>query len=128
MNDEEDFYIVMKLTSGEDVMCSLLAEDEEYIEVMDPIKIGTIIDATSEREVITAKPLCQFTNERTFVLQKKNIIYIKPLAHSFTEHYIGLASKYLEMVKPEESRESIVEEPEDNFSESFFIEGTDTYN
>jgi hypothetical protein len=131
MNEEadEDFYIVMKLVSGEDVMCSLLAEDEEYIEVMDPIQIGSLIDAASHKEVMTVKPLCQFSSERTFVLQKKNIIYIKPLAHAMTQHYLGLTSRYEELIAPEDlSVKYTEEELEESLSGKFFVEGTDTYN
>ena len=73
MLDENEFYIVMKLTSGEQVMAVLKEEDEEHVLLESPMCIKTIPILEAGREHVTAHPLCQFSDDRTFVIAKREL-------------------------------------------------------
>ena len=87
MLDENEFYIVMKLTSGEQVMAVLKEEDDDHVLLESPMCIRTIPILDANREHITAQPLCQFSDDRSFVIAKRDIMFVKKLHHVFIPHY-----------------------------------------
>ena len=94
MITDSDFYIVMKLVSGEQVMAVLRQEDELHILVEHPMVMKTIVDFEEGKERVTASPLCPFTSDDEFVLDKKNVMYVKKLDHVFVDHYRDIVSQY----------------------------------
>ena len=155
MITDSDFYIVMKLCSGEQVMAILRQEDEEHILVEHPIVMRPIVDFEAGKEKVTAAPLCPFTSDDEFVLDKKNVLYIKKLHHIFIDHYRSIVKEYEtsanfvprgsaesldwgdEPPTPEEARSAIrqlknifEEEEEINWEEKmkFLVDGNDTIN
>lgn len=100
-----DFYIVLKLNSGEQVMAVLHEEDENNIMIENPMVIKTIMNFEAGKEHITASPLCSFTDEQSFVLPKQSILFIKKLHHVFIPHYQKIVADYMEstLFSPAES-------------------------
>ena len=94
MLDDNEFYIVMKLTSGEQVMAVLKEEDEEHVLLDFPLCIRTIPILEAGREHITAHPLCQFSEDRTFVISKRDIMFVKKLHHAFIPHYQRIVAEH----------------------------------
>ena len=94
MLDENEFYIVMKLTSGEQVMAVLKEEDEEHVLLESPMCIKTIPLLEQGREHVTAHPLCQFSDDRTFVIAKRDIMFVKKLHHLFVPHYQRIVEEH----------------------------------
>lgn len=92
----DDFFVVCKFTSGEQVMAVLLAEDEGHIELENPMTIRTIPNLQTSREQITAHPFCQFSDETTYVVEKKNILFIKKLHHVFVPHYKRIVEEHMQ--------------------------------
>ena len=90
----EELYVVLKLTSGEQVMAVLSAEDEEYVELVSPMCIKTIPVLQTGKEHITAAPLCQFTGDTTYVIAKKDIMFVKKMHHIFVPHYQRIVSEH----------------------------------
>lgn len=96
MLKENDFYIVLKLTSGEQVMAVLREEDEKNILVEYPMIMKTIVNLEQGKEHLTASPLCAFTDESEFILPKKSILFIKKLHHVFIPHYQRIVNEHEE--------------------------------
>jgi len=153
MLDDNEFYIVMKLTSGEQVMAVLREEDEEHVLLESPMCIRTIPILEASREHVTAHPLCQFSDDRTFVISKRDIMFVKKLHHLFIPHYqrivaeherISFVSKdqkqellWEDDVDQEEAKrrismlEDLAKTPKDEEEEKryrVFVEGNDTIN
>ena len=148
MLTEKDVYVVIKLVSGEQVMAILEEEDENIVQLCHPMTIRTIPIVGQGREHITAHPFCQFTDDKFFLIEKKNVIFIKRLHHMMIPHYKRLVSEHgndwkIEnppveseepMITAEEARKRIamlmgiagMEEREEKPIESTFVEGNDT--
>jgi hypothetical protein len=90
----DDFYVICKFTSGEQVMAVLVAEDETHIELENPMTIRTVPIIEVGREQITAHPFCQFSDETDFVISKKNILFIKKMHHVFVPHYQRIVEEH----------------------------------
>lgn len=128
-----ELFVVLKLVSGEQVMAVLRSEDEMFIEVESPMCIRTIPVLATNREHITAHPLCQFTDDVNYVLDKKDVMYIKKMHHVFIPHYLRIVEEHekLGLLDTNERRKAedltLEEEPiEENFTT--FVEGNDTIN
>jgi hypothetical protein len=94
MLEDNEFYIVMKLTSGEQVMAVLKEEDDEHVLLESPMCIKTIPIVEQSREHVTAHPLCQFSDDRTFVIAKRDIMFVKKLHHLFVPHYQRIVEEH----------------------------------
>ena len=154
MLEDNEFYVVMKLTSGEQVMAVLKEEDEDYVLLESPMCIRMIPILERHREVITAAPLCQFSDDTTFVLSKKDILFVKKLHHLFIPHYQRIVHEHEkstvftprqtaedldweEDITMEEAKrriemlEDLAKTPKDEREEErfrVFVEGNDTIN
>lgn len=153
MLDENELYIIMKLTSGEQVMAVLKEEDEEHVLLESPMCIRTIPILEAHREHVTAHPLCQFSDDRTFVIAKRDIMFVKKLHHLFIPHYQRIVAEHekLSFISKDKKEELIFEDdidieeakrrilmleelakiPKDEGEEErfrVFVEGNDTIN
>ena len=90
----EDSYIVMKLNTGEQIMGILEQEDATHIQILDPMLIRTIPILSEGREHVTAHPYCQFTSDNVFDIDKKNVIFIKPLLRTMIPHYLRIVKQH----------------------------------
>ena len=86
LNDSE-YYVIIKLISGEQLMAVLEAEDALYVKLLSPMNIRTVVDTSLGKEQITAVPLCAFTSDKNFLIEKKNVLFIKRLDPIFISHY-----------------------------------------
>jgi hypothetical protein len=156
MIKDNEFYIVLKLTSGEQIMAVLQEEDEDHVLIDNPMVMRTIMNFEAGKEHITASPLCAFTDEQSFVIPKCNILFIKKLHHVFIPHYQKIVSDHMEstLFSPADSTtgESLlwddeppsieearkmkkmledvlgIEEEDKPSPKSVFVEGNDTIN
>jgi hypothetical protein len=150
MLDGTEFYVVVKLTSGEQMLAVLKNEDDDYVEIESPMVIRTIPNLSEGREHVTAHPFCQFSDENNFTLHKANILFVKKLHHAFIPHYLRIVSESErtslvtqeddwegEVMSVEEARRRIEmlrsiagldEEEETPSPKSVFVEGNDTIN
>ncbi len=129
-----ELYVVMKLVSGENVMAVLKSEDEDFIEVESPMCIRTIPVIETGREHITASPLCQFSEDSTsYVLDKKNLMFVKKMHHLFIPHYQKIVADHEEVglnIEPRIRKNNKVMEESRPAEEDFLfvIEGNNTIN
>lgn len=94
MLNDNDLYVVFKLTSGENVMAVLRQEDESHVMVEHPMVMRSIMNFEAGKEHLTAAPLCAFTDETDFVIAKKNIMYMKKLHRVFIPHYQRIVDEH----------------------------------
>lgn len=101
-----EVFVVIKLTTGEQLMTALNAEDDVFIELAHPMVVRTIPNLETGREHITCAPFCVFSNDSTFVLDKKNVMFIKPLNETFITHYMRVVEEHEKGVEflPREER------------------------
>jgi hypothetical protein len=87
-------YIVLKLSTGEQLMGILEQEDATHIQILDPMLIRTIPIVNEGREHVTAHPYCQFTGDNVFDIEKRNVIFIKPLLATMIPHYLRIVKEH----------------------------------
>lgn len=83
----KEFYVVLKLSTGEQIMGMLEQEDSTHLQIVSPMILRAIPVLSEGREHITAHPYCQFTDDNVFDIEKRNVIYIKPLKEIMIPHY-----------------------------------------
>jgi hypothetical protein len=155
MLDGSEFYVVLKLSTGEQMMAVLRNEDEEYIEIEYPMVMRMIPILSEGKEHITAHPFCQFSDDRHFTLHKSDVMFVKKLHHVFIPHYQRIVKEHEhsslvsrgeetaldwgdeeEVMTVEEAKKRIemlrsiagIEEEEQPSAKSTFVEGNDTIN
>ena len=87
-------FIVIKLNTGEQIMGILEQEDATHIQILDPMLIRTIPILSEGKEHVTAHPYCQFTSDNVFDIDKKNIIFMKPLLKNMIPHYLRIVKQH----------------------------------
>lgn len=89
-------YIVIKLTTGEQVMAALEDDATDYLDVSFPmvIKATAVSDGERIQEQITAHPFCQFSADKYFRLPKSSIMFYKELHESLISHYTRIVNNY----------------------------------
>jgi len=93
MSDSE-MYVVLKLTSGENVMAVFRQEDDKHVLIENPMVMRSIMNFEEGKEHLTASPLCVFTTDVDFVIPKANIMYIKKLHHTFIAQYKKIVKEH----------------------------------
>ncbi len=74
---EEEFYAIIKLISGEEILSKVCPcdEDDRIILILDdPIIMETILIRKLEMTTIKVTPWIKFSNNRMFVMDMKNVI------------------------------------------------------
>lgn len=104
MLNGNELFVILKLVSGEQVMAVLRSEDEDYIEVESPMCIRTFPIIETGKEHITAHPLCQFTDEINYVLDKKDVMFIKKMHHIFISHYLRIVKEHEDLADLNEDK------------------------
>jgi hypothetical protein len=85
------------------------------------------------KEHITAHPLCQFSDDVNYVLDKKDVMFVKKMHHIFIPHYMRIVKEHEELVDDNEQKsapraEDLYWEEEQEIDLRNFVEGNDTIN
>lgn len=94
MLDGSEFFVVLKLCSGEQVMAVLREEDDDRILLESPMVMRTVPIFETGREHVTAHPLCQFSDDRIYVILKKDVMFCKKMHHVFVPHYMRIVKEH----------------------------------
>lgn len=104
----DEHYVIVKFTSGEQVMAVLLEETIEDVTIVYPmqIRMTPILDVDGAREHVTATPWNKFAEDPEITINKRNILFIKNLHHVLIPHYTRLVSENEEtqLVNKKENR------------------------
>ena len=138
---DTDLFVVLKLVSGEQVMAVLRSEDEMFIEIESPMCIKSVPTLDTNREHITAQPLCQFTDDVNYTLDKKDVMFIKKMHYIFIPHYMRIVEEHEKLAEVNASvvdrstqvketiqalKEHLAKKEEETFRN--YVEGNDTIN
>jgi hypothetical protein len=126
-----ELFVILKLVSGEQVMAVLRSEDEMFIEIESPMCIRTIPILHAQKEHITAHPLCQFSSDVNYTLDKKDVMFIKKMHHIFIPHYMRIVKEHEQIVVAKEEKSPSAddlswEDEEEDLRN--FVEGNETIN
>ena len=82
-------YVVIKLCTGDQLMATVMNETLDGNTVLDPIQIKTIpmMDEGEYVEQVVSNSFCQFTKDREFTFNFKDIIYCKQLNPAIVKYY-----------------------------------------
>ena len=116
MND----YVVIKLVSGEQLFARLLNETENGVVILNPINVRIISITNPKGEIVeksVMSPFTQFTEDKQFVFNRKDIIFCKNLHHKMISFYRSFINQ---LMIEEEDLEKIEfqeeQEPEEKYS------------
>lgn len=89
-------FVVVKLVSGEQVMATLTNEDADTIQLHYPmvIKMIPFIQDDQAHEHVTAAPLCQFSDDNNYVIEKAKILFVKKLHEVLIPHYNRIVDEH----------------------------------
>jgi hypothetical protein len=90
-------YVFIKLTTGEQLMATLDAEDESHVAISHPMVLRlTPVDLGDGRmhENVSATPFCKFSEGDDFILPKTSIMFIKQLSSTIVNHYKVVVEQY----------------------------------
>jgi hypothetical protein len=108
---DEDKYVYLKMQNGENIMATKVFENNEIITIESPMLIRMFprLEPTGLVEQITSGPYCQFTEERTFTFQKKDVLFTKRLHTMMIPHYERMISEQEGIDEPELAGDDTVE-------------------
>lgn len=113
-------YVAVRLTTGEDLLAVLTDEDEHYIKLEEPMVMKSLVNYDSGREHIIAKPLCMFTDEKSFVISKKNVLFVKKMFHGYVQHYQRIVDEFNQTLSSEDFGFSPPDATEEDISSEQF--------
>ncbi len=139
----KEVFVVVKFTSGEQVLSALQEEDEIYVELLHPMVVKTTPNFATGREHVTATPLCQFSRDDSYLIEKKNVMFIKAMHSAFVPHYMRIVEEHndvsLAQEPDDETKKKIQQlvevfgdaleeetQPEEGDGEGIYVEGNDT--
>jgi hypothetical protein len=91
-----EHFVIVKLVSGEQVMATLTNEDATTVELQYPMVIRMIpfVEGHRAHEHVTAAPLCQFSDDKTYRIPKTNIMFVKKLHEVLIPHYNRIVDEH----------------------------------
>jgi len=89
-------FVVVKFVSGEQVMATLTNEDADTIELHYPmvIKMIPFVQDDQAHEHVTAAPLCQFSDDNSYIIEKAKILFVKKLHEVLVPHYNRIVDEH----------------------------------
>jgi hypothetical protein len=139
----KEVFVVVKFTSGEQVLSALQEEDDNYVELLHPMVVKTIPNIATGKEHVTAAPFCQFTRDDSYLIEKKNVMFIKAMHSAFVPHYMRIVEEHNDISlaqEPDEETKKKIEQlveifgdaledetqPDEGDGEGIYVEGNDT--
>ena len=114
MIDENDFFVALKLGSGEHVLAVLVDEDIDTVHLRYPmvIKVSPQILEGRAVEHMTAAPLCPFSADPNYFIERHHLMYIKEMHQAMIEKFVSLLSATEREVEVHENADGDLEEKE----------------
>ena len=93
---EDDEFILLKLATGETLVATMRAEDDQTISIEYPFELKTIHDRRQDMvvDVTAAAPFCGFAEDRKFTFKKVDLMFTKLLHNYSIPFYIELVEEY----------------------------------
>jgi hypothetical protein len=103
MNQE---FLFLKLLNGDQMMATKISEDSNSITIEFPMQIRMFprLEPTGLVEQITSGPYCQFTEDKVFTFNKKDILFAKELHELMIPHYQRMLVEHEREVEVDEKQ------------------------
>lgn len=97
-------YVFLKLVTGEQIMATMLSDDEHSVTIEFPMQIRMFptLEETGLIEQITSGPYCQFTEDKIFMFNRKDVLFCKKLHQAVVPHYEKLLDEHERTVEVDE--------------------------
>lgn len=98
MSEHEDKYIYLRMYNGDQLMATKVFENNEIITIESPMLIRMFprLEPTGLVEQVTSGPYCQFTEEKSFTFQKKDVLFTKKLHTLMIPHYLRMIDEHVD--------------------------------
>lgn len=115
MLDENDYFVAVKLGSGEHVLAILVDEDVDTVHLRYPmvIKISPQILDGRAVEHMTAAPLCPFSADPNYFIERHHLMYLKEMHQAMIEKYVALLESTEREVPVRKNADGDLEEVEE---------------
>ena len=130
-----DFVVVIRLITGEDVVAIIVDETEQTVEVENPFVVS--YNAAAGGAIF--RPYSSFTDDHNFRFKNESIITISTASDNVAEYYLELNEKYVEYIEKKQTVKDLkdlldeiglndIQEEDDLFDleGKFSISGNDT--
>lgn len=139
--NEHNIFLVLKMISGEEILCTFIEHGEDYIEIMYPMVVKTIsyMKDGALQESVSLKPWSNFTDDPYYSIPFTGMFWFKDMHEVYQKHYISAVESATE--EEEYSEEEITDVNElrtkvKSLSDSLgiddsfqnIVEGNDTIN
>jgi hypothetical protein len=105
--------------------------------------VKTIPNIATGKEHVTAAPFCQFSRDDSYLIDKKNVMFIKSMHSTFVPHYMRIVEEHNDISlaeEPDEDTKRKIEQlveifgdaldddtsPAEGDGEGIYVEGNDT--
>lgn len=92
-------YSVVRLTSGETLLCILAGYEDGDIVVHFPLMVKVMTVPVAEnvmREMHTTTAFCPFTDDKIFRFKRSTIVFVKPMNQSAVPYYVDMLNNHEE--------------------------------
>ena len=125
MNDKN--YSIVKLSNGDNIICNVINNLEDSIEVEAPLKLESHARLTKEgiaESLSLTRWMQPFCDEKKFTLQKNSIIINVPASIGLCKYYEFILKKIngLDMIEPSEKELKQIEVEEKNTEEDDLLD------
>ena len=125
MNDKN--YSIVKLSNGDNIICNVINNLEDSIEVEAPLKLESHARLTKEgiaESLSLTRWMQPFCDEKKFTLQKNSIIINVPASLGLSKYYEFILKKIngLDMIEPSEKELKQIEVEEKNTEEDDLLD------
>lgn len=99
-------YIIIRLTTGEQILSQLDSEEHDYLNISCPMIIKTtpFAYASEIHEHVSIVPFCHFTDDKHYKIPKSCIMFHKSLHETLVPHYLNIIDVYYNktvLIKPQ---------------------------
>jgi hypothetical protein len=90
-----EYYVIVKFVTGEEVMAAMTDEDVDYVELLYPmvIRVMSTVDGNLISQRIAAAPYCQYSEDKYFKIKRSNVMFVKKLNELFVPHYTRMVEE-----------------------------------
>ena len=89
-------YVAIKMATGEQILALLQAEDPDSVMLLHPMEIHHEADPQESLEHYWAQPFCAFSEEQSFFIEKRHLVYIKTMSSYLIPYYHSMVQRFSE--------------------------------
>ena len=89
-------YVAIKMATGEDILSLVQAEDAIGVMLLHPMQIHHQTDPEESLEHYWAQPFCAFSEEQSFFIEKRHLVYMKKMSDYLVPYYHSMVQKFSE--------------------------------